>query len=95
MNATEMEAALRDSAEFLKAQLALGFTDRDAEVKSLCAQIHELRSLDKAGAGRISRALADMDWQTPEQVMLATAVRACALAAENASIVHFSRQHRK
>ena len=75
MNANEMEAALRDSSDFLKAQLAFGFTDREAEVRSLCAQISELRSLDKAGAARLSRALADMDWENAEQVLLATAVR--------------------
>ena len=75
MNANEMEAALRDSSDFLKAQLAFGFTDREAEVRSLCAQISELRSLDKAGAARLSRALAEMDWENAEQVLLATAVR--------------------
>lgn len=75
MNANEMEAALRDSSDFLKAQQAFGFTDREAEVRSLCAQISELRSLDKAGAARLSRALADMDWENGEQVLLATAVR--------------------
>jgi hypothetical protein len=70
-----METAMRDSSDFLKAQAAFGHTDREAEVLSLCAQIGELRSLDKAGAAHLSRALATMDWEMPEQVQLAAAVR--------------------
>jgi hypothetical protein len=75
MNANEMETAMRDSSDFLKAQAAFGHTDREPEVRSLCAQIGELRSLDKAGAAHLSRALATMDWEMPEQVQLAAAVR--------------------
>ena len=75
MNAAEMVRSLQDSSEFLRAQKELGFTDRESEVNSLCNQILELRSLDKGGAASLSRALADMDWETPEQVKLAKAVR--------------------
>lgn len=66
---------MRDSSDFLKAQAAFGHTDREPEVRSLCAQIGELRSLDKAGATLLSRALATMDWEMPEQILLAAAVR--------------------
>ena len=74
METTDMECALRDSSEFLKVQAQLSFTDRETEVASLCAQIKELRYLDKSGAVRLSKALANMEWSTAEQLQLATAV---------------------
>ena len=77
------EVVLRDYSDFLASQAALGLDVTEmrlAEVNSLVKQVAELASLDRAGATRISKALAGMAWAHAEQAALGSAIAECVRA---------------